>query len=330
MSDSPTTVTEELPASGAVDVPAAEPSPAEPAGKGVENKSMVDVVKAALAGPDKSPTSENGQETKPAPTEDPDSPEAKAKAEDEWLKSISKDGQKRFRELANAKRELSSQLEPLKQKAEEFDRLNGMAEQNQMSPDDVKSAFEISGLIKTNPEEALKRLHPIVKGLLKLTGHELPEDLKAEVEAGALTQARAQELAKQRSTNERLQQTQEQREEQERVRQFTETTDRMARDVDSWASEQKTSDPDWHLKLGRVTEKFKLALHDLTQQKKFPTSEKEVRAMLVKAKGEVEAELKQFVPAPKPSTSHTGRISSAAKPAPGSILDIVKASGNAQ
>lgn len=330
MSDSQTTVTEEIPASGADDVkPAAEASPAEPQGKGVENKSMLDAVKSALAGSDKSPASDNGQETKPAPTEDPNSPEAKAKAEEEWMKSLSKDGQKRFRELANAKRELSSQLEPLKQKAEEYDRLNGMITENRLSPDDVKNAIEISGLINAgNAEEALKKLHPIVKGLLRLTGHELPDDLKADVESGAMTQARAQELAAQRSKTERMQQTQEERTQEEAQRKFQETTDRLARDVDKWNADQKTSDPDWHLKLGRVTEKFELRLNALAREKKFPASEQEVRTILEEAKKQVEAELKPFMPKPKASTSLTGNASNAAKPTPMSILDVVKAGGN--
>lgn len=332
MSDSQTTAIEELPASGGDDVkPIAETSAAEPSGKGVENKTMLDAVKAALDGTDKSPTSDNGQETKSAPSEDPNSPEAEAKAEDEWLKSQSKDTQKRIRELANGRREALQQVDSLKAKAEEFDRLDGMIRENLASPEDLKGALEITRLINTGDARgALAKLQPIVKALLKAEGHELPDDLKADVESGAITQARAQELARERNRSSRLEQDQQAQAQEAERRKFQDSTDRMARDVDKWAADQKTTDPDWHLKLGRVTEKFELRLGQMARESKFPTSEQEVRTILEEAKKQVDAELKQFMPKPKASTSHTGQVSSAAKPAAKSVLDIVRQhSGNA-
>lgn len=332
MSDSQTTVTEELPASGAEDVKSpAETSAAEPSGKGVENKTMLDAVKTALAGPDKSPASENGQETKSAPPEDLDTPEAKAKAEEEWGKSLSRDGQKRFRELAHAKRDLTSQVESFKAKAEEFDRLDGLIRENQASPEDLKGALEITRLINTGDARgALAKLQPIVKALLKAEGYELPDDLKADVDSGAMTQARAQELARERNRLARMERDQETQAKDAEQRKFQESVTRGAQVADEWAAEQKTSDPDWHLKLGRVTEKFELRLGQLARENKFPSSDKEVRTILEDAKKQVDAELKQFMPKPKASTSHTGHVSSAAKPAPTSVLDVVRQhSGNA-
>lgn len=334
MSDSQTTAVEEVPASTGADVnTATEPSTAAPKEEGSEQKSMLDVVKATLKpGPDKSPVSDNGQDPKTVQPVDPNSPEAKAKADAEFEKSLSKDGQKRFRDLANGNRELREQVTVLKTKAEEFDRLDGLIRESQASPEDLKSALEITRLMKTgNSREALVKLQPIVKALLAAEGYELPDDLKAEVDAGALTQERAQELARQRHQNAAMTQRNEEQAKEQKAREFRESTDRMARDVDGWAAEQKTSDPDWHLKLPRVTEKFELRLNALVREGKYPTSEKEVRGYLEEAKKAVEAELKQFMPKPKAVEHHTGGASPAAKPKPESFLDVVRqtASGNA-
>lgn len=330
MSDSQTTVVENLPVSnGADEKPAAEASAAAPQEKGSEQKSMLDAVKSALVpGPDKSPASDNGQDPKTEPPVDPNSPEAKAKAEEEWVKSLSKDGQKRFRDLANGNRELREEVGRYKVKAEEFDRLDGMIRESRASPEDLKGALEITRLINSGDKRgALIKLQPIVKALLAAEGYELPQDLQAEVDAGAITQARAQELARARNQSATLQEQNERQAKEQEARKFQETTDRMARDVDAWAAEQKTTDPDWHLKQGRVTEKFELRLNALVREGKFPSSEKEVRGYLEEAKKAVDAELKQFLPKPKASDPPPGGASPAATPKAGSILDIVKAGG---
>lgn len=328
MSDSQTTVTEASPAPAGADVKPADSSTAEPGdAKGSEIKSTLDVVKATLQGPDKSPPSDNGQETKSATTEQNLDPEAKAKAEEEeWVKTLSKQSQNRFRSLNESNKTLSQENSGLKERVQKFEGYEQVIQQNQLSDEDVKSGFEIMGMLRSDPDQALKRLTPIIRGLLDFVGYNLPDDLKAEVESGALTQDRARELAAARNRETRGQQNAEARAEQQEIDQQRKHVGDMTNLANEWSAKQKTSDPDWHLKSDRVSELVKLHLYE----KGIPATAAEATKLFDEVKKKVDGELKKFVPKPQPKTVTTGDSSPSAKPEPKSILDVVRqtVSGN--
>lgn len=325
MLDSPTADTTENLAEAVIDVNATDSSGVEHQDKGSENKSTLDVVKSALRGSDKSPTSENGQKPEAAPPAETQNPEATAKAvEEAWVKSLSKDGQNRFRDLANANRELNQQLPVFKEKADQFDRLNTQIQQHRLSPDDVSNTLEIAGLLRSDPEQALQKLTPIVRNLLKQVGVELPDDLQAEVAAGKLPPTRAQELAAERNRNERLVQQQELERQEQAQRQQQDTINAMRSVADTWTAERRTSDPDWHLKQGRVVELVKL--HLLENKDQFPRTEQAARELFQNKLKVVEDDMKRLAPRPQPAREMAGNSSPAAKAAPKNTLDVIKAS----
>jgi hypothetical protein len=312
-------------ASEVVDVKPADTSATETqAEEGSENKSMLDVVKAALQRPDKSPKSENGQEqdADPAQPKKDDSGSEDLPAEE--MKLLSKKAQTRFSSLANAKRDLETQVKGLSEKAEGFDRVAAIIDRNQLSPEDVNTGFEIMGLLKLDPQKALEKLSPIVKTLLAHVGYELPDDLKSEVDLGAITQERARELAAARMRESRNEGQRVQREQDEQSRQLRETSTKMTGVADAWVAERKTSDPDWHLKQNRVTDLVKI---HLLETKKLPQTEKEARDLFAAKLKLVEDEMKGLLPKAKAIVPARGDASSAATPTATSILDIVRMGG---
>jgi hypothetical protein len=320
MLDSQTTVEEASLATVDADAKLAESSAAEPGGKGSEIKSTLDLVRD-LHGPDKSPSSENGQETKSVTAETVLDPEAKAKAEeDEWVKSLSKQSQNRFRALNDSNKTLSQENAGLKEVVQKFEGYEQIIQANGLSNEDVKSGFEIMGMLRSSPEDALRRLTPIIRGLLDYVGYTLPDDLKAEVEAGALTQDRARELAAARNRVQRGEQNAEAREEQQRTAQQQKHVGDMTNLANEWSAKQKTSDPDWHLKSDRVSELVKLHLYE----KGIPVNAAEATKLFDETKKKVDAELKKFVPRPQAKTVPTGDSSPSAKPEPKTFLDVVK------
>jgi hypothetical protein len=320
MSESQPAAAGENLAPGVVDVNIAESSAAEPQDKGSENKSMLDAVKAALHVPGKSPTLENNQESQVDPEVKP--PETEAKADETLVNSLSKQGQARFRELNGLIKAQAAELEPLKAQKAEFEKFSVAVREHQLSDDDVSVALRISGLMKKNPKEALQELQPIVQNLLRHVGYILPDDLQSDVQAGAISEQRARELAAARVQKEQGErQLEEQRDTQEHSR-VEQLRNQAVRAADAWALEKKTSDPDWSLKQNRVTQLVEL--HFL-KSKTFPQTEKEARDVFDAKLKEVESELKGLLPKPKASTVISGNASHSATPAPKSTLDVVRA-----
>lgn len=82
--------------------------------------------------------------------------------------------------------------------AERYRNVQGFLTQNGVSPDEAAGALEIVALVKTDPEKAWTAIKPIVQDLLVRIGEVLPEDLKARVASGELTQEAAQEISRHR------------------------------------------------------------------------------------------------------------------------------------
>lgn len=326
MPDSQPTVEVTDPVIVDADVNSQDSSTADTRDKGSEIKSTLELVKS-LQGSDKSPASENGQDTKSVPIGEDVDPELKAKlAEEEWAKTLSKNSQNRFRTLNDSNKALNQELSSLKEKAQRFDGYEQAVQKNQLSDEDVNSGFEIMGLLRSNPEQALKQLTPIIRGLLDYVGYTLPDELKADVEAGALTQDRAREIAASRQRETRSLQNAEAQTEKQQADQHRQSIEKMARTADDWDAKIKTSDPDWHLKQDRVTELVEL--HVLKNG--LPASEKDAVKLFDDMKKRVDTDLKKFRPNPQPKTVMTGNASSSALAEPKNTLDVIRqiAGGN--
>jgi len=313
----------------------AEPSSAEQNEGVVENKSMLDAVSSALKGGSEESPGSVTQDTEADPDANAD-PTTKVEGEalepgdlnQEEMAQLSKKAQRRIRFLASVKNEQAGKIEGLAPKAEGFDQIVGLMQRNSLSVEDVNGGFQIMGLIKANPEEALKRLVPIVRGLLQHTGYRLPDDLKQEVDAGAITEARARELAvtRARSTNLETQnkQAEERRQAEDNARGVRAVVGLATKTADSWQAEQAKSDPDWPLKHTRFLEKIELKLTKGGFEG-YPKTQKDAVKLFEDTKKEVDDELKKFRPRAQSRTpvSGSGASSSGAKPEPKTMEEAI-------
>lgn len=305
------------------EAPAAEK--AEPTGG---NKSMLDAVKAALTGTDKSPASEQTQ----VPNVNAEANPADAAAQEvregftdvEW-KQLSAKTQRRIRDLAASSKDRDAKIAELQPRAENFDRISQLMQRNSLSQDEVNRGFDIMAAVKTQPEKALEMLAPLVRELLKSTGHQLPEDLQGEVQAGRLTSDHARELSVTRARADLLgkqrEASEQERAESERQRQHQQLVNTSIAAADEWHKEKATADPDWSMKQNRVVELVKLHLLETNQ---FPKSRDEARALFEAKLKIVNDDLKRLLPKRPEIKPAIGSASPHLKPAPKTMLEAMR------
>lgn len=320
------------PSAGAEDVSAGSESSAGP--QGVENKSMLDAIQAAVK-TEKSPGSEQKSEDSKADDQ------AKTKAEDgkagkkpdemseEEIAAMTPNQQRRIRELNDRMKAAEAETETYKGKAENFDRVVGFMQKSNLTSSDVNNGFEIMAAIKNDPTRALEMLAPIMRTLMAETGNVLPDDLRAQVESGEISEAHAVELSRLRantSLSEKQRQVQAEREQEQRAAdERQKQVDTSLRTADAWSTEKRKLDPDWDKKHPLVAEKIDLRV----RTEGFPKSEQEMRQWLDDALTDVEKRIKAFLPKPKAIDPKipTGGSERAAK-APETMLDVVRQVAN--
>lgn len=311
-----------------VQAPAASSTPES--SEGAKPSSMLEAVKAALAGEEESPASDKPDAgpvaTESKPATDPD-PEDDAEGDDVDLTDaeraqLSEKTQRRMRHLADSKRELTSERDALRPRAEAYDKLANFLQQNRLATQDVDNTLHIAALIRNDPAKALAALTPIVEQLSKATGGVLPPDLQEQVRLGYTTRENALELARARA-NQTLAEQRRREDEAARAeeRQATEHNARVTRAVEvanAWAQEVRAKDPDFELKHQRITERARL---ELLETRKVPD---DPRPMLDRIKRDVDREFERLRPGRKAMEPVTGSASQGSRPKPQSYLDVVK------
>lgn len=312
---------------GAEDVSRGSESSAEP--KGVENKSMLDAIQAAVK-TEKSPGSEKSEDSKandPA-AKKPEDAEADKKSDEmseEEIAAMTPNQQRRIRELNDRMKAAEAETEAVKGKAENFNRVVEYMQKSNLTSTDVNNGFEIMAAIKNDPSRAIEMLAPIMRTLMAETGNVLPADLKQQVESGEISEEHAIELSRLRantSLTEKQRQAQAEREREQQAKDAQQKqVDTSLRTADAWSVEKRKLDPDWDKKHSLVAEKIDLRV----RRDGFPKSDQEMRQWLDDALADVEKQVKAFLPRPKAIDPKipTGGSEHAAK-APKTMLDVVQ------
>lgn len=301
---------------------------------------MLDAVKAAIAPKDATPASKSPEST-PAEGEDPDSTKAKAETDDELspeeVKALSARTQQRFSKLTKNLKAASAEIESLKPKAAEFDKIDTYVRNAGLSSQDVAGTLEIAAMLRSQPAQALARLLPIVQQLQSMTGETLPADLQQRVDQGYLTEADAKTLAKAqadaRFATSRVTAVTEQQQAEARNREFRDLTTNTVDKVTSWEAQQAARDPDWHLKRDNVAELVELAIERKQRElgrPYFPTADEAIK-LSADALKTVNDRTKRFGPRPqeiKPLVS--GGASPRSTAAPKTMLDVVRQNAGAR
>jgi hypothetical protein len=293
------------PAATPTDVPSA-PSP-ETQDQGVG--SLQDAVDAALGEqePEAPPASDEPGSKDPVP----ESPEKAEEISEEEIERYSRGAQRRIRDLVEAKKSVEAEVVPLREeletvkpKAEQMDRLVGYMREHEISSEHLDNALGLTAMInKGEYQKAIPILESLIQQVKAAAGETLPDDLQERVKLGYIPEADAKrmhqlELA-QKHQNERMQR--QQAESQQRETQRVVAT--AVQTAETWHKEQQTSDPDWNLKRDFVVQRMEVEISRRMREKGpagYPRSPEEVRNLLDAAKAEVEKSLKRFSPKPSP------------------------------
>jgi hypothetical protein len=295
---------------------------------------MLDAVKAAIAPKGESPA--------PKSTDAPADGDPASKAEDdtddemspEEIKALTARTQRRFTKLTKSLKAQSAEIESLKPKAAEFDKIDTFVRNAGLSPEDVAGTLEIAAMLRSpRPQDALARLMPIVAKLQEMSGETLPADLQTRVDQGYLTEADAKTLAKAQAeaklaTTHVTQLTERQRADQQRSEHQALVSSTVS-SAEAWEAKKAERDPDWHLKRDQVAELVELAIERKTREVGrpwFPNSEETIK-LSEDALKTVTERFKRFSPkAQEIRPVLNGGASPRSTAAPKNMLDVVRQS----
>jgi hypothetical protein len=259
---------------------------------------------------------EDGKETKPEAEAETD-----AKAESE-----AKDDKVPFHNHPRWK-ELLQERDEYRGRAERFDAITTYMQNNALSSEDVADGFEVMGLMKKNPAEALKRLEEYTSNLRQVLGLVLPSDLQAKVDEGAVDEEVAKELARTRNAEALARAQLQEREslEQQRVQQeaHQRVAFEMATAVDGLVNQIKGQDPDYPVKEAFIVDRVKVL-----RMERPPRTKEDAVALVQEAYADATERLKALSPRRQPVKTATSAASTstAAKPEPKSLREAIELS----
>lgn len=278
----------------------AESSPAETTASGEQApKTLLDAVNEAIEEPKaETPAAEEKKDDAPAPE----------LTEDQKDKLLPFNEHPRFKELITQKNEfrakteeLTQTVEQFKPKVEQFDQITSYMEQNRLQPQEVQEGFKLMAMLKNNPAEFAKAISPYLQQAAQFTGDILPDDLKAEVDGGYMTQERARELASLRANSQFQTQNLQERltaERQARKQDMLHRTVEANRTaVNNLEAQWKQADPDWDKKAPFVMNELRILTMDNP-----PRNPNEAVALAEKARASVEERLRGVMPQRKAVT----------------------------
>lgn len=267
-------------------------------------------------------TSSDSDEVKD-PEDDPEAAKTKESADDEEdlpdevsddeLASYKPKTRRRMEKLLGKQKELETEVETLRQPADEYAKIETFLRETGTSFEQAGDAIELSALMHSNPEEAFKKLVPIVQELGMRVGAYLPQDLSERVKRGEITRQDALTLAKAQAGEKLAREQQQTVAQMTQRRQFEQTVIGMQNAVKSWEAATASSDPDYEMKRVRVQEKIELALNRAKASGNIPRSEAEAVALAKQAYADVTKEMEAFTrkPAVKPLDGTTRANASA-------------------
>lgn len=255
-------------------------------------------------------------------------PEGDEEPTEDELKKYAPHARKRIGQLLGQRKEarelsesLQREVEPLKAQAQIAQQLQSFVQSNGLTKEDLDTGFSIMGLMRSNPQQALDALMPILSGLQERVGNVLPNDLANEVREGKLTVERAFELSRTRATMTRTQETMAERAEAERQQaqqqQFQQAVQNAATAVSDWERTKSTSDPDWHLKQERIGQLVELEV----RRSGFPQTSQAAVALHQRALEAVNGEFRKLRPAPRAMNMATGHANPNSVSEPKSLLE---------
>lgn len=152
---------------------------------------------------------------------------------------------KRFHEVVEQRTQAEEKLKVYEPQIQNYNNITRFCEENQITADQFDEALRVQALLNTNPEEALKKLLPLVEALQGYAGDKLPEDLQKKVDAGKIELDDAREIAQLRAKSQFSAKMSERNGKVAMERQQAELQQKMEVEASKWETTKRSSDPDY-------------------------------------------------------------------------------------
>lgn len=193
-----------------------------------------------------------------------------------------------------------------------------------LSANEAADGLAVMGLMKTNPVEAWKRLQPTVQKLLVAAGVVLPDDLKARVQAGEISQEAALEVSRSRAAVQSVQVQQTFDQQRAETQRKADAAAALVNAAQAWESDRQVKDPNFAAKLPALQKE--VAWLQATEGR--PDTPDGVKAQLKKAYDAVNASQPAITTTPRLKPAITpvngGQVNGSVRPAPKNTLDIIQ------
>lgn len=216
-------------------------------------------------------------------------------------------------------KELLTERDSFKSRAEQYDKVETYMKQNQLTPQEVAEGFQVMSLLKHNPVEAYKVLSGHLSRLAPLVGETLPEDIETRVNNGDVDIESAKELAKARAQANLLTQQQTLAHAERQNYEYAEKQTTIKNSVMAWEDSVKQRDPDYSAKQKFVMDKVRLII-----QNEQPQSAQEAINIVERAYNDVNEAMKSFIPKRNQTVMTSSNSSVSASPHPKTLLDVIK------
>lgn len=213
-------------------------------------------------------------------------------------------------------KEMISERDALKPKAEEFEKITKFMSTNGLSNAEVVEGFQIMALMKTNPVEAHKKISEYKAKLDALVGETLPPEISRKVEEGYVDAGTAKQLAALQAEK----QLAEQRQQYAMQQQAEQARESIHSAVVGWEQQMKAKDPDWSAKQDLVTDQVRLMM-----QTEKPNTVEEALSLVERAHTTIKDRLSRFAPRRQPVSPVASSSSSVnATAQPKTLLEAVR------
>lgn len=191
-----------------------------------------------------------------------------------------------------------------------------------LQPDEVAEGMLVMGMMKNQPEEALKHLETHAANIREFLGLGLPADLQKQVDEGLVTEELAKETAKLRRVNEASEQRVTRDNEAREAQANQDHRASLKSAVDSWEVGMRQRDPDFASIAKLVTTQVKLDI----REKGVPRTAEDAVKMAEAAHATVKASMGHLAPKRQatPKTPTNSRNSTNAAGQPKTLAEAVR------
>lgn len=286
------------------------------------------------AGESPTPQAQEGESADArTPAEAEDGEDDLADLSDEDRKGLKPRTARRIERLLEARKQDQHRIRELEVSAGEFQKVDSFLRSNNLSPQQAAEALQMAALVqgaregRVDANTALQAVSRIQQGLLRMTGHVLPPDLKKKVDDGFLDKTSAREVARARVEADRARSVRQQSTAVVQQTQAQQAQVAIRSAVEGWERQTAAADPDY----GQMAALVQTQARALMQQYGQPRNPTEAIQLLNRAHQDARALRSSLAPRPAPTPTRPASdtaVAGSTRPLPKSLFDAVEQAAN--